>query len=127
VSYNPTLGNLSSAYLAMWSALQSFDPEADRWAEPADFGTRQERIRRARQAVERGRPGAIEATVPAPQVDRSLADELDRDTRRFEDILKKLEAGEPFTRAMREFAEHLGSEGSRLSDESVSLASVAQT
>ena len=124
VSYNATLGSLSAAYLAMWTALQSFDPEADRWTEPADFGSREERIRRAREALKRGRPGAI---VPGAEIDPSLGVELNRDARKFEDILRRLEAGEPFSPAMRRFADHVGTEGSRLSDESVALASVAQT
>jgi hypothetical protein len=118
VSYNAALGNLSAAYLAMWTVLQSFDPEADRWSEPADFGSREQRIRQVREALKRGRP---EATVPA-RVDK----ELDRDTRRFESILDKLTAGAPFTPSMRTFARRLGSQGSRLSDDSVSLASVAR-
>ena len=127
VSYNATLGRLAGAYLAMWTALQSFDPETDRWAEPTDFGTREERVRQAREAVKLGRPGAVEATVPSPSVVNTLGEELDRDERQFEEILKSLETGESFNSTMRKFTDHLGAEGSRLSDESVALASVAQT
>ncbi|MDA1313737.1 MAG: hypothetical protein O2968_10415 [Acidobacteria bacterium] len=124
VSYNATLGNLSSAYLAMWTALQSFDSEADRWAEPTDFGGREERMRRAREALKRDRPGVL---LPTPEIEPALSEELDADAGKFEEILCKLEAGEPFSPAMRAFADHLGSQGSLLADESVSLARVAQT
>ncbi len=121
VSYNAALGNCSAAYLAMWTALESFDPEADRWSEPTDFGSREERIRRAREALKRGFPKGTEATVPS-----RVGKELDRDARKFESILSKLNAGASFTPSMRTFAHRLGLQGSRLSDESVSLASAAQ-
>ena len=124
VSYNATLGSLSAAYLAMWTALQSYDPEADRWVEPIDFGSREKRVRRAREAIKLGRP---ESVPPSREADVALGEELDRDVRGFEDILKQLEAGKPFSVTMRKFADHVGAEGSRLSDESVALASVAQT
>lgn len=124
VSYNATLGSLSAAYLAMWTALQSYDPEADRWAEPIDFGSREKRVRRAREAIKLGRPESI---MPSRKADVALGDELDRDAREFEDILQQLEAGKPFSATMRKFADRVGAEGSRLSDESVALASVAQT
>jgi hypothetical protein len=47
------LADWSAAYLAMWTALESFDPKADRWSDPIDFGGPEKRLAAADQAIAR--------------------------------------------------------------------------
>ncbi len=124
VSYNATLGNFSAAYLAMWSALQSFDPEADRWAEPADFGSAAQRVSRAREAVQRAHQ---KVTVQSPAEARKVNEELIRAQKQFERVVKRLQTGEPYDAETRALGKEWRALGSQLADDSVSLARLAGT
>ena len=124
VSYNATLGNFSAAYLAMWSALQSFDPEADRWAEPTDFGSSSQRVSRAQEAVERAHQ---KVTVESPTEARKVNEELIRAQKQFERAVKRLQAGQTYDAKMCALAKEWRALGSQLADDSVSLARLAST
>jgi hypothetical protein len=114
VLLNEDLADWSAAYLAMWKALESFDPKADRWSEPAEFGTREERIQAAHEAI----AGAEQR--------HKVNDEKRRDVVAFQEIIRKLTAGAPFAAAETEFALRLRDLGSSLADQSVTAANVAE-
>jgi hypothetical protein len=65
----------SAAYLAMWKALESFSPQADRWSEPTDFGDRAQRLRSAEEAISvarrHGSDPQLEGDIAAYQVEVS--------------------------------------------------------
>ena len=93
------LADWSAAYLAMWKALESFDPKADRWSEPVDFGDAAKRH------------GAAEIAIARAQRHGSDTDK-DRDILRFQE---QFSSREPDPK----FLSHLRGEGSRLADDSV--------
>ena len=114
VILNETLADWSAAYLAMWKALESFDPKADRWSEPVEFDSREERIQAAQEAL-------------ACAEQRQKADnEKTRDVILFREMIRKLTAGAPFAAAETEFALRLRDLGSSLADQSVAAANVAE-
>ena len=53
VKVNEELADRSAAYLAMWKALEAFDPKVDRWSEPVSFGSQKERAKVAEGAISR--------------------------------------------------------------------------
>jgi hypothetical protein len=116
VSINDALADGSAAYLAMWSALESFNPEGDRWSEPFDFGSRDERIKNAENAIAR-----FHETVKRsdPQVSR--------DVETFRKYVRALAEGLDFSEAIRGFSLSLRQRGSELADESVRLVRAKPT
>ena len=53
VKVNEELADRSALYLAMWKALEAFDPKVDRWSEPVSFGSQKERAKAAEGAISR--------------------------------------------------------------------------
>jgi len=113
VLLNDQLAAWSAAYLAMWKALESFDPQADRWSEPVDFGGREERIQAAENAIARARQ-RVEADI-----------ERERDIRTFRKHLEQLIVGAPFGHEEAEFTGYVRRAGSSLADRSVVAAGMA--
>jgi hypothetical protein len=110
VSINDRLAEGSGAYLAMWSALEGFNPKADRWSEPFDFGDSDERLRNAENAIAR-----LHETVKKP--DPKLLEDIDT----FWRHASTLRQGGPFSEAIGNFSLHLRERGSEMADESVQL------
>ena len=110
VNLNQEMADLSGVYMAMWKALESFDTRADRWSAPVDFGSREQRIQTARDALTRfrGRYGD------------SHERELTRDVDGYERLLGRLAAGEDFEAVASTFCNTIRKMGSDLADKSVS-------
>jgi len=108
------LADWSAAYLAMWKALESFDPKSDRWSEPIDFGSSGERIRAAENAVSRARQR------------HGTDEEKERDVQSFQDHVARLASGAPFNPDQAGFANHVRRIGSALADQSVVAAQTAE-
>ena len=103
----------STAYLAMWKALEAFNPKADRWAEPYDPGSSDDRSRAAEDALQKLQQQAV------PQPARE-------DIEKFHAFLSRLrEAHEGFSEPMAKFTEYLRDRGSELARQSVSHADSA--
>jgi hypothetical protein len=103
----------STAYLAMWKALEAFNPKADRWAEPYDPGNSGDRYRAAEEALQN-----LQRQAVAP-----VARE---DIEKFHTFLGRLrEAPEGYSEAIAKFGEYLRDRGSELARQSVSLADSA--
>ena len=107
------LAGWSAAYLAMWKALESFDPKADRWSEPVNFGSRQERIQAAENAIARAGTTGI-------------SQNQQQDIEAFRDQLTRLATGSPYGPEQDQFVQHVRQIGSSLADQSVTAASVAE-
>ena len=110
---NEGLADWSAAYLAMWKALESFDPEADRWSEPAEFGDRQQRIQAAENAIARAERHGTDA-------------EKQGAIRGFRAQVSKLNGGAPYGSEQARFARQVRETGSALADQSVVAASIAE-
>ncbi len=110
---NEELADWSAAYLAMWIALESFDPNADRCSDPVSFGDREERIKTAQNAIAR-----LEQR-------HGIADEKQQDIRAFHKHLKRLIDGNPFGAAVVKLSQRLRDTGSSLADQSVIAAGMA--
>ncbi len=111
VKVNEELADRSALYLAMWKALEEFDPKVDRWSEPVSFGSQKERTRAADDAISRFN----QRHPDAPH------DDLDRDVPTYRTHLKSLTKGLAHTAEVAEFASYVRSKGSHLADESVSV------
>ena len=107
------LADWSAAYLAMWKALESFDPKADRWSEPVDFGSRQERIQAAENAIARAGTHGV-------------GRDQQQDIQAFHDQLSRLAGGSPYGPEQDQFVQHVRQIGSSLADQSVTAANVAE-
>ena len=107
------LADWSAAYLAMWKALESFDPTADRWSEPADFGSRQERIQAADNAITRAGTHGV-------------GQDQQQDIQAFRDQLSRLAGGSSYGPEQDQFVQHVRRIGSSLADQSVTAANVAE-
>ena len=105
----------SSAYLAMWKAIESFDPSADRWAEPADFGSQKDRIKAAREEI----------AMLRRQAGDTLDKPTERDIRAFEVRLEELGQDPSFSPKMRRFCGRLLDKGLKFASQSVKLAGIA--
>ena len=106
------LADWSAAYLAMWTALESFNPKADRWSDPIDFGGPEKRLAAAEQAIARA---SRHGTDPDSTRDiQGFRQEIDRLTSAASQIP---DAG---------FLLHLRDRGSLLADESVTAAHTAE-
>ena len=110
------LADLSAAYLAMWKAMESFDPKADRWSEPVSFGNRQERMKVAENAISRLRQ----------RYGAALSEEQALDVQAFHEHAEQLINGASFGVAEAEFTRHVRRTGSSLADQSVSAAHAAE-
>ncbi len=122
VSLNEKLADLSGVYLAMWKALESFDSRVDRWSDPVDFGTREQRIQTARDALTRFRGRYIdphEDELP-PGDELTPEVELTRAANEYERLLGQLADGEDFEAVASTFCDNVQKKGSELADESVS-------
>ena len=106
VFLNDKLADWSAAYLTMWKALESRDPNADRWSEPADFGTLEQRRQAAEEAIIRALRHGSDA-------------ETDRDLQTFREELSR-----PAPNS--QFLERLRQRGAFLADESVTAAHTAE-
>ncbi len=114
VQLNEELAGWSAAYLAMWKALEVYDPGADRWSEPAPFGDAQERKTAAIQAIAR-----VRERYPDPQ--------REQDAAIFQQTIQGLEQGRrTFGPEEKELADRLRETGSCLADQSVTAANTAQ-
>ena len=94
---NKKLIDKSAAYLKMWKVLESFDPNADRWAEPVSLGDRDSRIQAATDAIswfKERHPDAVEK-------------ELKGDIERFHEFLRSLSSGSPYDVEVDQFCWHL--------------------
>lgn len=109
------LADRSAAYLAMWIALDRFNPQADRWAEPVSFGARDKRIQDAREAVE----------LLRRRHEGKLGPETERDIRAFEEQIDRLRSDSSFRPEAAELARRLRALGRALAKESVELAGLA--
>lgn len=116
VSLNEELADLSGVYLAMWKALESFDSKVDRWSDPVDFGTREERIQTARDALTRFRKRYIDPH----KSELTPEDELTREVNEYERLLGQLAAGEDVEAVASAFCNDIRKKGSELADKSVS-------
>ena len=116
VKVNEELADRSAVYLAMWKALEAFDPKVDRWSEPVSFGSQKERAKAAEGAISR-------FSQRHPNAPR---DDLDRDISTYRTHLNSLAKGLPYTAQVAEFASYVRSQGSRLADESVSVGKIAR-
>ncbi len=106
------LADWSAAYLAMWTALESFDPKADRWSDPVDFGGPEKRLGAAEQAIARAlRHGDDPEAARDIQAFRQEVGRLTADASRVPD------SG---------FLQRLRDRGSLLADESVTAAHTAE-
>lgn len=106
------LADWSAAYLAMWTALESFDPKADRWSDPVDFGGPEKRLAAAEQAIARAsRHGADSDST--------------RDIQAFRQEIDRLQGAAPRVPDAA-FLQHLRDRGSLLADESVTAAHTAE-
>lgn len=112
VLLSKTLADQSAAYLAMWTALEGFDPNADRWAEPVSFGSREERIQSANGAIARFNERHQDA------VDQDMKQDIEA----FRGCLAKLSGGSVYDTELDRFCWHLRDKGSALADQSVTLA-----
>ena len=104
------LADLSGVYLAMWKALEFFDTGVDRWSDPVDFGTREERIQRAQDALTRFRRRYTDSH------EHELTGVVDE----YERLLGELAAGEDFEAVASTFCKKIRKRGSELADKSVS-------
>ena len=110
------LAKRADVYLGMWKALESFDPNQDRWPEPTDFGSQHERIESAENSIE-----AIESRHPG-QVDEKVREDI----RRFRQMITGLINGEvTFAGSVAEYCDRLGEVGVELAYESLKKAGVA--
>lgn len=109
VVLNQPLADLAYAYLAMWKALDIYNPNRDRWSEPTDFGDERTRRERANAALEK-----VDVHDAAP--------DLTEDVRRYRRALRELERGGEFTAAKLKLSRHLAATGNRLGHDSVSFA-----
>ena len=110
------LASRADVYLAMWKAIESFDPNHDRWSEPTDFGSQHERIESAENAIQ-----AMESRYP-DCIDEALRD----DVQRFRDTITGFRSKEMvFTKCVAEFCDHLGDIGTKLAYESLKQADSA--
>jgi hypothetical protein len=106
----------ADVYLGMWKALESFDPNQDRWSEPTDFGSQHERIRSAENAI-----AAIESRYPG-----SVDDAVREDIRRFrQSITGLINGGVTFTGRVADFCDRLGEVGVELAYSSLKQAGAA--
>ena len=106
------LADWSAAYLAMWTALESFDPKADRWSDPIDFGGPEKRLSAAEQAIARAsRHGTDPDSTRDIQAFRQQVVRLTSDASQGPDAM---------------FLQHLRDRGSLLADESVTAANTAE-
>jgi len=106
------LADWSAAYLAMWTALETFDPNADHWSDPIDFGGPEKRLAAAEQAIARAsRHGTDSDAAQDIQAFRQQVVRLTNDTSQVPD------AG---------LLQHLRDRGSLLADESVTAANTAE-
>lgn len=116
VVMDQAIAERAGVYLGMWKALESFDPNQDRWSEPADFGSQHERIESAENAIQ-----AMESRYP----DR-LDEAVREDIRRFRMMITGFKSkGMAFTKSVAEFCEHLGEMGVELSYASLKQAGAA--
>ena len=115
VLLNKKLADKSAAYLAMWKALESFDQEADRWAEPVSFGGREDRIQAAQNAIIRFRDRHLGA----------VDEEMERDVQTFQTFLQRLSSGSTYDATVDQFCWRLRDRGSALADQSVTVARTA--
>jgi len=108
------LADRSAAYLAMWKALESFDPKADRWAEPIAVGNQQERMATA------------QVTLDLLRQRHGMEEETERDILTFQQYLKTLsgQAGN-FGADAAQFCRHLRDTGCSLAKQSVAQAGQA--
>lgn len=105
---------LSSAYLAMWKALESYDPRLDKWSEPSDFGGQENKFKAALELIEKA------TTLLSKQDARELADKFHAETARFWDLL---EAAKTLYRPeIDQFSKSLRNEGLRQGELSITLA-----
>ena len=111
VKVNEELADRSAVYLAMWKALEAFDPKVDRWSEPVSFGSQKERTKAAEDAISRFNQRHPNASH----------DDLDRDIPIYRTHLDSLAKGLDYTAQVAEFASYVRSQGSRLADGSVSV------
>lgn len=106
----------------MWKALESFDSRVDRWSDPVDFGTREQRIQTARDALTRFRGRYIDPhkddLPPGNELTREV--ELDRAANEYERLLGQLAASKDFEAVASTFCNNIRKKGSELADESVS-------
>src|SRR5713226_4348706 len=116
VLLNEELADWSAVYLAMWKALESFDPSADRRSEPVSFGSRQERIRAAENAISR-----VKQRHGNP-----LTTEKEQDIRDFHGYLQRLIDGASFGAKEADFTRQVRQIGSSLADQSVVAVQVAE-
>ena len=81
----------------MWKAIESFDPHADHWSEPADFGSQEDRINVALDAIKKlkGQPQG------------ALDEGTEDDIRAFEDRLEELRQRSSFSKEMKKFCRRL--------------------
>src|SRR6266849_5171155 len=107
------LADWSAAYLAMWNALESFDPQADRWSEPVSFGDREERIRAAQNAISRVKQRY------GPDAEREC------DIQRFHEHVKRLANGASYGAEVAQFTRRVRQAGSSLADASVVASGAA--
>ena len=112
VVLDQALEQKSSAYLAMWKAIESFDPHAGHWAEPADFGSQEDRINAAREEI----------AMLRNQAGDTLDKPTERDIRAFEVRLKELGQERSFSPKMRRFCGRLLDKGLKFASQSVELA-----
>lgn len=100
------LADWSAAYLAMWTALESFDPNADRWSDPVDFGGTEKRLQAAEEAIARAARHGSDG-------------EIEQDIQSFRDAVSQQAPN-------AQFLLHLRRKGSALADESVTAANTAE-
>ena len=111
VKVNAELADRSAVYLAMWKALEEFDPKVDRWSEAVSCGSRKERAKAAEDAI----PRFNQRHPHAPH------DDLDRDIPTYKTHVNSLAKGLAYTAQVAELASYVRSQGARLADESVSV------
>ena len=116
VVLNQALADLAYAYLAMWMALDIYNPNRDRWSEPTDFGDAHRRRERAKAALEK--VGAHDAVTNLTEDSRQLTEDIHR----YRRALRELEGGGNFTAAKLKFSRELAATGNRLGHDSVSFA-----
>ena len=103
----------ASVYLAMWVALEAFDPGADRWSEPTDFGSREERLQAAQRAIQ------------LLNSHGALTEPLKKDIEEYEELISRLKSDLVFGTSEIAFARRLRDEGRALIEKGVARSNVA--
>jgi hypothetical protein len=94
----------------MWSALDSFNPQADRWSDPTDFGNSAERFKSAEDAI-----SCLRSTTD--RVDGKIESDIET-FRQYFDLLSR---GDSYDNRIDQFSTYLRRRGSELSDQCVEL------